>query len=114
MQSLLPFVNDSLTVRFIQNAFDALKQTLVQDNVMSEFRMPGLDFDEIQTPNTLLFREEKLRHSQGFREIWEAHYPLDQLSKRCREARCGSIKMSKLKQSSFSISLRTKSEDICN
>jgi hypothetical protein len=53
--------------------------------------MLGLEFDLTQTPYTLLFREEKLRQSQGFREMWEADDHLDQLSKRRREARYGWI-----------------------
>jgi hypothetical protein len=32
-----------------------------------------------------------LRRSQGFQEIWEANYPLDQFSKRRREAWYGWI-----------------------
>jgi hypothetical protein len=53
--------------------------------------MLGLEFDVTQNPYTLLFWEEKSRQSQGFREIWVADYPLDQLSKRRREARYGWI-----------------------
>jgi hypothetical protein len=89
IQYQLPFANDNLTVNFIRNAFHALNQTFVPDNVRSAFKLLGLEFNVTQTPCTLLFREDELRRSQGFQEIWEANYPLDQLSKRRREARYG-------------------------
>jgi hypothetical protein len=85
MQYKLPLANDFLTVSFIRNAFHALKQTFVQDNFRSAFKLLGLEFNITQTPYTLLFREDKLRRSQGFHEIWEANYHLDQLSKKRRE-----------------------------
>jgi hypothetical protein len=91
MQYKLPFANNNLTVNFIRNAFHALKQTFVLDNVRSVFKLLGLEFNITQTPDTLLFREDKLRLSQGFQGIWEANHPLDQLSKRRREARYGWI-----------------------
>jgi hypothetical protein len=91
MQYQLPFANDNLTVNFIRNAFHALKQTFVLDNVGSAFNLLGLEFNITQIPYPLLFREDKLRRSQGFQEIWEANYPLDQLSERRREARYGWI-----------------------
>jgi hypothetical protein len=53
--------------------------------------MLGFEFTIAKSPYTLLLREEKLRGSQGFREIWDADDPLNQLSKRRREARCGWI-----------------------
>jgi hypothetical protein len=91
MQYKLPFTNDNLTVNFVRNAFYALKQTFVPDHVRSVFKLLGLEFNITQTPYTLLFRENKLRRSQGFQEIWEGNCPLDQLSKRCREAQYGWI-----------------------
>jgi hypothetical protein len=77
MQYKLPFANSNLTVNLIRNAFRALKQTFVPDNVRSVFKLLGLEFNIAQTPYTLLFREDMLRRSQGFQEIWEADYPLD-------------------------------------
>jgi hypothetical protein len=91
MQYKLPFGNDNLTTKFIQKAFHSLKQTFVADNVRSAFRMLGFEFNISETPYTLLFREEKLRQSHGFREIREVDYPVDKLSKRRREARYGWI-----------------------
>jgi hypothetical protein len=87
MQYKLPFTNDNLTVNFIRNAFHALKQTFVPDNVRSAFKLLGVEFNIPQTPYTLLFQEDKLRRSLGFQEIWEVNYLLDQLSKRGQEAR---------------------------
>jgi hypothetical protein len=90
-QYKLPFANDNLTVNFIRRAFHTLKQTFVPDNVRSAFKLLGLDFNITQTPYTLLSREDMLGQSQGFQEIWEAYYPLNQLSKRRQEARYGWI-----------------------
>jgi hypothetical protein len=69
MQYKLPFANDHLTVNVSRNAFHALKQTFVPDNVMSAFKLLGLEFNIIQTPYALLCREDKLCRSQGFQEI---------------------------------------------
>jgi hypothetical protein len=91
MQYKLPFANDNLTANFIRKAFHALKQTFVRDNVRSAFKLLGLEFNITQTPYRLPFREDKFDRSQGFQEIWEANYPLEQLSKRRREARYGWI-----------------------
>jgi hypothetical protein len=88
----LPLGNDDQVLGFIQKVFHSLKQTFVLDNVRGAFKMLGFEFNSAKLPYTLLFREEKLRGSRRFREIWEADYPLDQLSKRCREARYGWIK----------------------
>jgi hypothetical protein len=86
MQYKLPFANNNLTVNCIRNAVHALKQTLVPDNVRSAFKLVGLEFDISEIPYTLLFREDKLRRSQRFQEIWENDDSVDQLSKRRREA----------------------------
>jgi hypothetical protein len=91
MQFQLPFANDNLTVGFIRNAFYALKQTFVPDNAKNAFKLFGLEFNNPQTLYTFLFREDKLRRSQGFQEIWKANYSLDQLSKRRLEAQYGWI-----------------------
>jgi hypothetical protein len=89
MKYKLPFSNDNLTVNVIPKAFHTLKQTYVPDNVRSAFKLFGLEFNITQTPYTLLFREDTLRRSQRFQEIWETNYPLNQLSKRRREAQYG-------------------------
>jgi hypothetical protein len=99
-------------MRFIQNVFRGLKQTLVPNNVRSVFRMLVLELDVTQTPYTLLFREEKLRQNQGFREIWEADNPWTDSPKEERRDLDGSTKTSRLKQPSFSVILRTRSADI--
>jgi hypothetical protein len=74
-QSKLPFANDNLTVNLIRNAFRALQQTFVRDNVRNAFELLRLEFNITHAPYTLLFREDKLRRSQGFQEIWETGYP---------------------------------------
>jgi hypothetical protein len=91
LQYKLPLANDDRVVAFIQKASHSLKQTFVPDNVRNAFKMLGFEFNITKSPHTLLLRDEKLRGSQGFRETWDADYPLDQLSKRYREARYGWI-----------------------
>jgi hypothetical protein len=87
LQYKLPLCNDDAVVMFIQKAFHSLKQTFVPDNVRNAFKMVGIEFTIAKPPCTLLLREEKVRGSQGFREIWDADHPLDQRSKRRPEAR---------------------------
>jgi hypothetical protein len=91
LQYKLPRGNDDRVVGFIQEDFHSLKQTFVPDNVRNAFKMLGFDFNIAKSPCGLLLLEEKLGGNQGFREIWDADYPLDQLSKRLREARYGWI-----------------------
>jgi hypothetical protein len=96
IQYRLPFANDNLTVNYIRNAVHTLKQTFVPDNVRSAFKLLGLEFNLTQTPYRLLFREDKLRRSQGFHESWEANSPMDKLSKGRQEARYGWINQDEL------------------
>jgi hypothetical protein len=91
MQYQLPRGNDDRVVAFIQKAFHSLKQTFVPDNVRKAFNMLGFQFHIAKSPYTLLLREEKLGGGQGLREIWDADYPLDQLSKRRRDTQYGWI-----------------------
>jgi hypothetical protein len=79
--------NDDRVVKFFPKAFHSLKQTFVPDNVRNAFKMLGFEFNIARSLYTLLLREEKLRGSQPFPEIWDPDYPLDQPSKRRREAR---------------------------
>jgi hypothetical protein len=83
----LPLENSGPTLTFIQKAFHSLKQIFVLNNVRNAFEMLELEFNPAKSPFTLLLREEKLRASQRFRENWDADSPMDQISKRHREAR---------------------------
>jgi hypothetical protein len=80
-QDKLPLGNYDRVVGFIQKAFHLLKQTFVPDNVRNAFKMLGFEFNIAKSPSPLLLREEKLAGSQGFREIWDGDYPLNQLLK---------------------------------
>jgi hypothetical protein len=91
LQSKLPLSNDTRGVGFIQKAFHSLKQTFVPTNVRNAFKMLGFEFNVTKSPYILRLRKEKLHGSLGFREIWDADSPLDQLSKRREEARDGWI-----------------------
>jgi hypothetical protein len=91
LQYKLPFGNDDRVVAFIQKTFHSLKQTFVPNIVRNAFKMFVFEFNIAKSRYTVLLWEEKLRGSQEFREIWDAGYPLDRLSKRRREARYGWI-----------------------
>jgi hypothetical protein len=91
LQSKLPFGNDDQVSAFIQKVFHSLKQMFVPDNVRNAFKMLEFEFNITKSPYTLLLREDKLRGSPGFREMWDADDPLDQPLKRHREARYGWI-----------------------
>jgi hypothetical protein len=114
MQYNLPFANDNLTVNFIRNAFHALKQTFVPDNVKSAFKLLGLEFTITQTPYTLLFREDKLGRVRGARRFGKLTIPWTNSPKDVEKRDMdGSIKMSRANKSSFSVTLGTRSENIC-
>jgi hypothetical protein len=91
LQYKLPLGNDDQVLGFIQRVFHSLRQAFVPDNIRNAFRMLGFVFSIAESPYTLLLREEKLRGSEAFREIWDADYPVDRLSKRRRESRYGWI-----------------------
>jgi hypothetical protein len=91
LQYKLPFDNGDLAVALIQKAFRALTQTNVPDNVRNAFTMLEFEFHIATQPHPLLLREEKLRGSQGFREISDGDDPLDRLSKKNPESRYGWI-----------------------
>jgi hypothetical protein len=69
LQYKLPLANDDRFVEFIQKSFHSLKQTFVPDNVRNAFKTLRFEFNLAKSPYTPLLREEKLRGSQGFREI---------------------------------------------
>jgi hypothetical protein len=91
LQYQLPLGNDDQLLTFIQKVLHLLKQMFVRDNVRNAFKMLGFEFNITKSPYILLLREEKLRASQGFRDIRDADHPLDQRWKRRREVRYGWI-----------------------
>jgi hypothetical protein len=78
----LLFEDEKETVRFIMKAYHNFKETMVESNIWRAFRVIGFEFDTEAEPYRLLLNEEKLRQSEGFRELWSFHFPLDQLSSR--------------------------------
>jgi hypothetical protein len=83
----LPVESDNSTVNFIKKVYHDFRQTMVPSNVWGAFHALGLDYDTKREPSRLLFNEEKLRGSGGFRSLWPLDSPLDQLSDRRRAAR---------------------------
>jgi hypothetical protein len=55
------------------------------------FHALGFDFNKRREPYQLLFGEEKLRGSAGFRELWSMDFPLGELLCRRPGARFGWI-----------------------
>jgi hypothetical protein len=80
----LPFEDEKEAMKFIMKGYRDFKQTMVELNIWGAFRAIGFEFefDTEAEPYRLLFNEEKLRQSAGFRELWLIDFPLDQLSSR--------------------------------
>jgi hypothetical protein len=66
----LPFGEEKATATFIIKVYHDFKQTIVEPNAWEPFQAVGLkfEFDTRSEPYRLLFNEEKLRESAGFRE----------------------------------------------
>jgi hypothetical protein len=54
---------------------------MVEPNIWGAFQRLGFqfEFDTTSESDQLLFKEEKLKESAGFRELWSIDLPLDQL-----------------------------------
>jgi hypothetical protein len=78
----LPLEDENETVRFIMKVYHDFKQTMVEPNTWGALQAIGFKFDTEAEPYRLLFNEEKLRQSEGFRELSSIDFPLDQLSSR--------------------------------
>jgi hypothetical protein len=65
----LPFDNDNTTSTFIMKVYYDFGQTMVPPNIWGSFRAFGFEFelDMRNEPYRLLFEQEKLRVSAGFR-----------------------------------------------
>jgi hypothetical protein len=85
----LPFGDEKATVQFFMKVYHNFKQTMVEPNIWGAFQALGFEFDTRSEPYRLLFNEEKLRESTGFRELWSIDFPLDQLSVRRRNTKFG-------------------------
>jgi hypothetical protein len=78
----LPFEDEKETVTFIMKVYRDFKHRMVEPNTWGAFRAIGFECNTEGEPCRLLFNEEKLRQSEGFRELWSIDFPLDQLSSR--------------------------------
>jgi hypothetical protein len=87
----LPFEDEKETVRLIMKVYHDFKQTMVEPNIWDAFRVIEFEFDTEAEPYQLLFNEEKLRQSEGFRELWSIELSLDQLLSQRQNARFGWI-----------------------
>jgi hypothetical protein len=83
----LPFEDEKESVKFIVTVYHNFKQTMVEPNRWGAFWAIGFEFDTEAGLYQLLFNEEKLRQSEGFRELWSLGFPLDQLSSLRHNAR---------------------------
>jgi hypothetical protein len=87
----LPFEDEKETVKFIMKVYHGFNQTMVEHNICRAFWAIGFEFDIEEEPYRLLFKEEKLRQIEGFRELWSIDFPLDQLSSGRQNIRFGWI-----------------------
>jgi hypothetical protein len=78
----LPFGDEKVTDKCIMKVYLEFKQTMVESNIWGAFREIEFEFDTEVEPYRVLFNEEKLRQSEGFRESSSIDFPLDQLSSR--------------------------------
>jgi hypothetical protein len=89
--SKLPLEDEKESVKFIMKVYHNFKQTMVEFNTWEAFQVIGFEFDTGAEPYRLLSNEEKLRQSEGFRELWSIDFPLDQLSSQRQNFRFGWI-----------------------
>jgi hypothetical protein len=87
----LPLETDNSTVKFIMKVYHDFRQTMVPFNGWGAFHALGFDYDTRRKLSRLLFDEERLGGSGGFRELWPVDFPLDQLWDRRRDVRVGWI-----------------------
>jgi hypothetical protein len=78
----LSFEDEKETVKFTMKVSRDFKQTMVEPNIWGAFQVIGFEFefDTQAEPYRFLFNEEKLKQSEGFRELGRIGFPLDQLS----------------------------------
>jgi hypothetical protein len=90
-QYKLPIEDDQGTAAFRLKTYRAFKQTMIEANIWGAFHELGFEFDTSVEPYRLLFHEEILRATPGFREIWALDFPLEKLSLRRQNAKFGWI-----------------------
>jgi hypothetical protein len=73
----LPFEDAKASGKFRMNGCHDFKRTMVELNIWGAVQALGFDFEFDQTsePYRLLFNEENLRNSAGFRELWSIDFP---------------------------------------
>jgi hypothetical protein len=78
----LPFCDENTTVEFIMKVSHDFGQTLSSPNIWGACRALEVDSDATNCPYRLFFKEEKLRESACFPELWFIDVALDWLSSR--------------------------------
>jgi hypothetical protein len=76
---------------FLIRVYHDFKQTLIEVNIWGPFAAIGFSYAITETPNRLLFDEQKLRRSRGFVALWDRDTRLESLSTRRRQAKFGWI-----------------------
>jgi hypothetical protein len=90
-QYLLPFDDDQTTTNFLLKIYRTFRQTMIKLNIWGAFQETGLGFSTSSEPYLIRFREEKLRSTPGFQEIWSLDFPLEKLSPIRQNAKFGLI-----------------------
>jgi hypothetical protein len=70
----LPFEDEKETVKFIMKSCHDFKQRMAELNTWRAFEAIGFEFYTEAEPYYLLFTEEKLTQSEGFRELWSIDF----------------------------------------
>jgi hypothetical protein len=86
-QYILPFDDDQTTNNFLLKIDRTFRQTMIEPNIWGAFQEAGLGFDTSSEPGRIRSREEKVRSTPGFQEIWSLDFPLDKLSPRRQNAK---------------------------
>jgi hypothetical protein len=73
----LPFEDEKETINVIMKVSHDFKQAMAEPNMWGSFQAIAFEFEfdpEVE-PYRLLFNEEKLRQSEGFRDLWSIDFP---------------------------------------
>jgi hypothetical protein len=90
-QYQLPLGNDVPAARFIKKVYHDFQAMVIDDNIWGAFRGIGITYTTVAGVQRVLFDEKKLRESDGFGELWDIDFPLENLSARRRASEFGWI-----------------------
>jgi hypothetical protein len=60
-------------------------------NIQAAFQKAGFESISVSEPALITFHEERLRQMEGFREIWDTDFPIEDCSRRRQESSYGFV-----------------------